>query len=49
MVAKKIPAFIKKMMEKKKKGFGAKDGSKKGKKLGGKGRNQTSVCRHPKK
>lgn len=44
-----IPEFIKKAMEKKKKGFGAKDGSKKGKKLGGKGKNEVSVCRNPKK
>ena len=31
------------------KGFGSKDGSKKGFKAGGRGRNRTSVCRHPKK
>ena len=31
------------------KGFGSKDGSKRGFKAGGRGRNKTSVCRHPKK
>jgi len=28
--------------------YGKKDGSQKGKKSGGKGRNRTSTCRHPK-
>lgn len=28
-------------------GYGKKDGSQKGRKQGGSGRNQTSVCRHP--
>jgi len=27
--------------------YGAKDGSQKGRKSGGKGRNRTSSCRHP--
>jgi len=31
------------------KGYGLKDGSKKGRKAGGRGRNRTSNCRHPKK
>jgi len=31
------------------KGFGRKDGSKRGLKAGGRGRNKTSVCRHPKR
>jgi len=31
------------------KGYGKKDGSRKGMKKGGRGRNQTSKCRHPKK
>jgi len=30
-------------------GYGLKDGSKVGWKLGGRGRNKTSVCRHPNK
>ena len=29
-------------------GYGRKDGSQKGRKSGGKGRNRTSKCRHPK-
>ena len=29
------------------KGYGKKDGSQKGRKNGGQGRNQTSECRHP--
>ncbi|GEM_PF-3665497 len=29
--------------------YGSKDGSKKGRKEGGKGRNKTDKCRHPKK
>ena len=29
------------------KGYGLKDGSRKGLKLGGRGRNKTSTCRHP--
>ena len=28
-------------------GYGLKDGSQKGFKLGGRGRNRTSTCRHP--
>jgi len=28
--------------------FGLKDGSQRGRRLGGRGRNQTLVCRHPK-
>jgi hypothetical protein len=31
------------------KGFGKKDGSRKGQESGGRGRNQTSECRHPSK
>jgi hypothetical protein len=31
------------------KGFGKKDGSKRGLKAGGRGRNKTSKCRHPKR
>jgi hypothetical protein len=31
------------------KGFGRKDGSQRGRKDGGQGRNQTSNCRHPSK
>jgi len=30
------------------KGFGRKDGSRKGLMQGGRGRNQTNTCRHPK-
>jgi len=30
-------------------GYGKKDGSKRGRKAGGRGRNRTPVCRHPKK
>ena len=30
-------------------GYGRKDGSRKGYLSGGRGRNRTSVCRHPKK
>ena len=29
-------------------GYGKKDGSQRGSKAGGQGRNRTSVCRHPK-
>jgi len=29
------------------KGYGTKDGSRKGLKAGGRGRNKTSTCRHP--
>ena len=29
------------------KGFGSKDGSQKGRKAGGRGRNRTTKCRHP--
>lgn len=29
------------------KGFGRKDGSQQGQKVGGRGRNRTSVCRNP--
>lgn len=29
-------------------GYGRKDGSQAGRKSGGRGRNRTSVCRHPK-
>jgi len=32
-----------------KQGYGLKDGSRKGFKQGGKGRNRTKKCRHPKK
>ena len=28
-------------------GFGLKDGSARGRKVGGRGRNRTSICRHP--
>lgn len=31
------------------KGYGIKDGSQRGRKSGGRGRNKTSICRHPKK
>lgn len=31
------------------KGFGKKDGSRKGQEAGGRGRNQTDNCRHPSK
>jgi len=31
-----------------KKGYGLKDGSQRGRKSGGRGRNRTSNCRHPK-
>ena len=30
------------------KGYGRKDGSRRGLKQGGRGRNRTNVCRHPK-
>ena len=30
-------------------GYGKKDGSKRGFNAGGRGRNRTSICRHPKK
>lgn len=30
-------------------GYGRKDGSQRGSKSGGKGRNRTSICRHPKR
>ena len=29
-------------------GYGLKDGSQRGRKAGGRGRNRTSTCRHPK-
>jgi len=35
-------------MVKRRKGYGLKDGSQRGLKSGGRGRNITSTCRHPK-
>jgi len=36
-------------MKKRRSGFGLKDGSSRGMKKGGRGRNRTTVCRHPSK
>jgi len=39
----------KKLIEMSRKGYGKKDGSQRGRKEGGKGRNRTGNCRHKKK
>jgi len=36
-------------MKKRRRGFGLKDGSSRGMKAGGRGKNRTSNCRHPSK
>ena len=45
---KSMPTHARKMrMPNRRLGYGVKDGSRSGMKLGGRGRNQTSTCRHP--
>jgi len=34
-------------MRKSRRGFGQRDGSQRGRQAGGRGRNQTNTCRHP--